>query len=191
MDLFLNNINYLIWASVGAALFYGFWLIVEVLKQNAGDEKMQEIARAIQVGAAAYLQRQYSVVAVVALIIAAFIYYILGQNTAIGFLVGAVLSALAGFIGMSVAVRANVRVAEIAKKGLSPAFDLAYKGGAVTGFLVVGLALGADFGADLVGKVEAGIPEDDPRNPAVIADNVGDNVGDDAGMAADIFDTYV
>lgn len=230
-NLILNNSSSLIWVSIAAAVGYGLYLTWWILSQPAGDEKMQEIATAIQEGAAAYLQRQYQVVAVVAAGLTVGLFATLGLNTAIGFLVGAVLSAVAGFIGMSVAVRANVRVAEAAKKGLAAAFGLAYKGGAVTGFLVVGLALaavygvyqftdgdiramtglafggslisvfarlgggiytkGADVGADLVGKVEAGIPEDDPRNPAVIADNVGDNVGDDAGMAADIFETYV
>src|SRR3989344_1423901 len=224
MDFIANNTNLIIWSAVGAAIFYGLYLIWDIVRHGAGDERMQEIASAIQVGAAAYLKRQYMVVALVAVILAAGIYYFLGQNSAVGFLTGAFFSALAGFIGMSVAVRANVRVAEEAKHGLKEAFSLAYKGGAVTGFFVVGLALaavyglfqftggdvkalvglgfggslvsvfarlgggiftkGADVGGDLVGKVEAGIPEDDPRNPAVIADLVGDNVGDCAGMAA-------
>ncbi|MCR4306221.1 MAG: sodium/proton-translocating pyrophosphatase, partial [Candidatus Daviesbacteria bacterium] len=122
MDLIVNNINLIIWAAVAAALFYGGWLIFDILKKDAGDEKMKEIAEAIQVGAAAYLQRQYKVVALVAIAVAVLIYFTLGQNTAVGFLIGATLSALAGFIGMSIAVRANVRVAQEAKNGLSPAF---------------------------------------------------------------------
>ena len=227
----VNNINFIIWGSVGVTVLYGFWLIADILRQPAGSEKMAEIALAIQQGANAYLKRQYLVVAIVAGVISIFMAQFMGANMATGFGIGAVLSALAGFIGMSVSVRANVRVAEAAKQGLSQAFNLAYKGGAVTGFLVVGLALaavygfyqytggdlrsliglgfggslisvfarlgggiytkGADVGTDMVGKVEAGIPEDDPRNPGVIADLVGDNVGDDAGMAADIFETFV
>lgn len=222
----------IIWLSIiagAAALAYGAFLISWVLKKPQGDDKMKSIAGAIQEGAEAYMARQYKTVAVVAVILTAVIWYFLSQNTAIGFLVGAVASAVAGFIGMHVSVRSNIRTAEAAKTGLSQAFDLGFKGGAVTGLFVVGLGLlavtlfyittkdiaalvglafgsslisvfarlgggiftkGADVGADLVGKVEAGIPEDDPRNPAVIADLVGDNVGDCAGMAADLFETY-
>lgn len=231
MDFLNSNIiNLIIWGGALAATVYGLFLGAWILRLPKGDEKMNEIASAIQQGAAAYLMRQYVVVAVVALVMAALIFQFFGLNSAIGFIIGAVASAVAGLIGMLVAVRANVRCAEAAKKGLSQAFEVAFKGGTVTGFLVVGLALasvygfyqyandlralvslgfgaslisvfarlgggiftkGADVGTDMVGKVEAGIPEDDPRNPGVIADLVGDNVGDDAGMAADVFETYV
>jgi K(+)-stimulated pyrophosphate-energized sodium pump len=216
------------------SLAYGAFLIVGVLKKSPGNGEMQSIQKAIQEGASAYLRRQNMTVFWVGfwvgLVIVIGLYFWLGHLMAIGFIVGAVASALAGYIGMMVAVRANVRVAEEARHGMARAFGLAYKGGAVTGFFVVGLALlsltvfywitkdvnalvglafgsslisvfarlgggiftkGADVGADIVGKVEAGIPEDSPKNPAVIADNVGDNVGDCAGMAADLFETYV
>src|SRR5215203_959455 len=190
----------------GVAVGYGIYLTTWLLSLPAGNERMQEIGKAIQEGASAYLRRQYQTIAIVAVVPFLLIgfYDKLGWGTAIGFLIGALLSSAAGFIGMNVAVRSNVRTAEAAKHGLKPALNVAFRAGSVTGLLAVGGSLisvfarlgggiytkAADVGADLVGKIEAGIPEDDPRNPAVIADNVGDNVGDCAGMAADLFETY-
>jgi K(+)-stimulated pyrophosphate-energized sodium pump len=232
-----------LWLSIGSgviAIAYGALSTRWILSQPVGNDRMQEIAKAIQDGAKAYMNRQYATIGAVGVVLFIALFLALGWATAVGFAIGAILSALAGYIGMYVSVRANIRTAEAATKGVNPALNVAFRGGAITGMLVVGLGLigvagyymfllpadatledathaihalvglafggslisifarlgggiftkGADVGADLVGKVEAGIPEDDPRNPAVIADNVGDNVGDCAGMAADLFETY-
>ena len=238
MDLLSFIFDHKLVTTFSAAILsivYGAFLAYRVLANPKGDKKMNDISDAISEGASAYMKRQYSVVAIIGIVIFAILYFALGTYDAIGFAIGAIFSTIAGVVGMSIAVRSNIRTAQAAKKGLPSAFSLAFKGGAVTGLMVAGLALlavsgfywvlerydpnnlsplialgfggslisvfarlgggiftkSADVGTDMVGKIEKGIPEDDPRNPGVIADLVGDNVGDDAGMAAALFETYV